>query len=323
MNILILGHNFFGYEKEYLEEIKKRYNAIYINLQITFIERIYLFVIKKLFGEQKREVLTASFYNKKIKKELKNINIGIDILFVINLLDLKKENFSFIESNYKIKEKWLYLWDDISRVKKFEEFKQNFNKIYSFDKKDSLDNNLIYRPTFYSKRLESLKKNKVIYQTSFVGIYSIERNKILNNIIKKVFKNNFIYLYLDFFKYIKDYFFSPNYKLKDIKFIKVSKENYNFIMSQSEIIIDLIQSEFNQTGVTQRTLDALYLGKKIITNNKYVKNYEFYNSNNILIIDENTTKEEIIEFKNKEYVNLDKNIISYYSVEQWVKDIFK
>ena len=320
MKILILSYNFFGYEKEIIEELKMNYEIKYVNLELTFLEMLYLYFIQIILSIKKRKEIYSKIINKKLK--IKNSDFkNIDILFVLGFNEFNQNNFDFLNNNFNIKEKYLYLWDDVTRVKEFSLYKKYFNQIYSFDKKDCQDNEFIYRPTFYSKRLEKLEKNKIKYEISFVGAYSIKRNFYLKNIIDKNFTNKFIYLYMDLKKYLKDYIFNLNYKVKDINFFKISKEKYNLIMSQSEIVIDLLQ--FNQTGVTQRTLDALYLNKKIITNNEYIKNYDFYNSNNILIINENTTEKEIRNFKNKKYIEINKEIIEYYSLERWIKDIFE
>lgn len=319
-NILILGYNFFGYENEILKELSKKYNVKYVNLENNFLERTYSYILKKTIGNEKRNLFIIKLWNKKINKIIKN-EFNIDILFVLGIFNLKKENFIFLDKTYNIKNKKLYLWDTIQRIENFYEYRKYFNEIYSFDKKDCDTFQLIYRPTFFSKRLERLENIKNIYKFSFVGAHSLKRENFLKKILDQNSKNNFVYLYLDFFMYIKKYIFDIKYKLNNFKFFKISKEKYNLIMSQSEIIIDLLQ--FNQTGVTQRSLDALYLKKKIITDNKYIKNYDFYNPNNILIINENTTRKEIEEFQNKEYIEIDKNIISYYSIERWVQDIFE
>ena len=109
--------------------------------------------------------------------------------------------------------------------------------------------------------------------------------------------------------------------LKNITLIYISREKYNKLMLNSEIILELLQ--FKQSGITQRTLDAVYLNKKLITNNSYVKKYDFYHENNILVINENTIEEEIENFKKLEYVKISDEIIGYYSIEQWAKDIFE
>lgn len=317
----MLSYNFFGYEKEIIKELKLKYEVKHISLETNFLEIFYLYFLEIIFSITKRKEVYSKMINKKIERGINADFKNIDILFVLGFNEFDQNNFKFLSNNLNIQKKYLYLWDDVTRVKELFLYKEYFNKIYSFDKKDCQENGFIYRPTFYSKRLEKLEKNKIKYEISFIGAYTIERNYYLKKIINKIFNNKFIYLYMDFRRYLKHYFFNSKYKVKDINFFKISKEKYNLIMSQSEIVIDLLQ--FNQTSVTQRALDALYLNKKIITNNEYIKNYDFYNSNNILIINKNVTEKEIRNFKDKKYIEINKKIIEYYSLERWIKDIFE
>ena len=53
---------------------------------------------------------------------------------------------------------------------------------------------------------------------------------------------------------------------------------------ESKAIIDIVSS--GQHGLTLRPLDAMFLKKKLITNFGGIKEYEFYDSRNIFIIDE-------------------------------------
>lgn len=56
------------------------------------------------------------------------------------------------------------------------------------------------------------------------------------------------------------------------------------LISQSRVIVDITKS--NQVGITLRVLEAAFMGKKLLTNNKCVKELDFYNEKNMLIIDD-------------------------------------
>ena len=67
-------------------------------------------------------------------------------------------------------------------------------------------------------------------------------------------------------------------------------------MKHSKVILELVSN--GQMGITQRPYEALFFGKKLITTSEAVKQYPFYCTENILIIDiENPpSKEKIKEF---------------------------
>ena len=116
-----------------------------------------------------------------------------------------------------------------------------------------------------------------------------------------------------------NFFKFNNERIKISPFL-LKREKYNTILADSDIIFDLVR--FNQTGLTQRIFDALFLEKKIITTSSVIKNYDFYNEDNILILDINTTIDDIEKFRKKKYIRVDKKIVENYSIKNWVADIF-
>jgi len=327
MKILYIGYKFYGYENEIIEKLKKENEVTFLDYTPSFFKMVLLKVIRIIFGNALWERYLSHEVEKSLRKEIikRSEKEDIDILFVIAWSFLKRENLVYLENFYKFKKKKLYLWDDIGKIKNFFEYKDYFDEIYSFDRRDCKNFNLKYRPTFYSERLKFLKKeNEIKYIFSFIGEYSLRRSDLLKKIVQD-YKKSFIYLYYSPYIYLLKYLFNKEYKMKDIKFSKISRENYNNILQESEIVIDLINSE--QTGVTQRSLDAIFLEKKIITNNENIKLSPIYLENNVLVINETQTKEEIISKVNTflltEYMKYPEEIINYYSLDQWIKEIFR
>jgi hypothetical protein len=63
--------------------------------------------------------------------------------------------------------------------------------------------------------------------------------------------------------------------------------------------------------------------KKIITTNKSISEYDFYNPNNILILDENSEIDINLDFFKTPYQALSDAIYYKYTIENWVKTVFK
>jgi hypothetical protein len=57
-------------------------------------------------------------------------------------------------------------------------------------------------------------------------------------------------------------------------------------MRSSDVVIDICNSY--QNGLTMRTIEAVGLRKKIVTNNNNISQYPFYHPNNVLLISEMT-----------------------------------
>ena len=76
-----------------------------------------------------------------------------------------------------------------------------------------------------------------------------------------------------------------------------------------------------QRGLTMRTIEMIGVGKKLITTNKGIRDYDFYNADNIYVIDrENPVVSE--EFWTSSYKEISTEILNRYSIESFVKDIF-
>lgn len=312
--IYILGSSFYGYEQEIINELKKKYDVTFINYRLNLFE----FFLCKILGKKVKKIIIKQKLKQKLKQKM------IDIILVIGGQEIYKENILYLKKNYEVKKYILYLWDNIDRVKNFNEIYKFFDKVYSFDYTDCEKYNLNYRPTFYSSRLKEVKYKNLEQNIEifFIGIY--RKNRL--DIVKHLNNNkNFIYLYYSklFFyllKFLKNKEFLDVDK-KYINFQPIKKEKYNEIFKHSKYILDI--PEKNQAGLTQRILDALFLEKKIITTQKNIIKEKFYNKDNILIIEKYEDIKDHDYFFKTEYRTIDKEIIEYYSIESWARDILK
>lgn len=317
--IIIIGYPFYGYEKEIQEEVKKKYEVYFVDISLNFFER-NISRIKRTYKNINYEIIRDRFVEQKIKKlEALNKGIEYDFVLVLGYYKLPIEYFNYIKTKMKVKKIFLYIWDTINVIPNFDQYRKNFDKIFSFDRSESTFYNLIYRPTFYSNRLKKYKNIKHKYKISFIGEFTEERYKLIEKYFINT-KDSYFFIFTYPRLYLKKI-------LEDKKYFKIlfpfylKREKFNKILTESNIILDLVR--FNQEGLNQRVLDCLYLNKKIITTNNKICDYEFYNKNNILVLDENTQLEEIEKFKESKYVEILPQIIEYYSLTRWIKDIFE
>ena len=92
-------------------------------------------------------------------------------------------------------------------------------------------------------------------------------------------------------------------------------------IKQAACMLDLGVIEKHQ-GLTFRVFEAIGYHKKIITNNPDIANYDFYNPQNILIINEQNISIPN-EFLTSSYIPIPDQIIRKYTLETWVKTVFK
>ena len=65
-------------------------------------------------------------------------------------------------------------------------------------------------------------------------------------------------------------------------------------------------------------MEAFFFGKKLITNQKSVKEADFYDPNNIFIIDMDSW-DELDAFLQKDIVPLSSSIVEKYTYQSWLR----
>ncbi|MDY5764721.1 MAG: hypothetical protein SPK10_08025 [Treponema sp.] len=311
MNILFVGMRFNNYELKIKEEFEKQGHSvdlIYDKPKSYIVPAKFLsknFIQKKNYEYQERNL-----------KKINNRNY--DIVFIIvgrNLSDsflktVKKENTKIV----------LYLWDDVARVENFELLQKYSDKIISFDKEDCTKYGFTFLPLFYLndfyQEISDSPKKYDIY-----GVYwnHSDRLRIINSIIKQSCEKS-----LFFYIAVGRIFFLRTLLRKEaaIHFSFRSmpyRENVEN-MKDAKAILDI---QFpSQHGLTIRTIEALGSGCKVITTNESVKQYDFYNPQNILIIER---EHPVVDWNvlDSPYQRIDENIRRKYSVTNWVKSVLK
>lgn len=183
----------------------------------------------------------------------------------------------------------LYLWD-ILRTTNVCEVIPYFDKALSFDPDDVANNdNLIFRPTFYVPQYSEIKQDVAYrYDIMFVGTLHSNRYRIIQNFIS-IFRNIgldfYIYLYVpSWIVYIKDWLKKfPYIKISSVKFIPITMLDTVKILSETRAVLDINYT--SQNSLSMRAFEALAAQRKYITTNPEIRNYDFYDERNILIID--------------------------------------
>ena len=183
-------------------------------------------------------------------------------------------------------------------------------KIWSYDKNDCEKYNLHLTPTTYcTAYLKPKKETK--YDVLFVG-----RDKGRASFL------------LDFEQKMKDLGLRTCFVItKDGRFSK-QKSFYEKEISYEEIIDLITQSRSilnvalpGQVGITVRDLESLFMGVKLLTTNKYIKNADFYHKDNIFIIDEDYSPNKILDFINRPYVEISKEVKNKHVFSYFIQKV--
>ncbi|HDR1313781.1 TPA: hypothetical protein QB375_002130, partial [Pasteurella multocida] len=91
-------------------------------------------------------------------------------------------------------------------------------------------------------------------------------------------------------------------------------------VQESEFLIDFLND--THVGLSFRVFEALHFGKKLITTNYSIVDYDFYHPNNIFVWDGKDIS-GLKSFLQLPYFSLEQEIILKYSFSHWVKRIIE
>ena len=319
--VLFISH--YNYHKEIINTLKE------LGYDVTFYnDKPNDSFLYKFAGRYKINFFNSFFANYYDKIIEKTKNVKFDYVFLINAEYIPLHSLNNLRERNKESVFILYMWDSISNKGATKEKLKFFDYCYSFDTYDvNHTEELTLMPLFYIKNFHPIVKNKYDYDIAFVGTAHDDRPKIINQVkeqCEKAGRKIYCFLYSPHvLVYMYTKLTNKNYKgihAREMSFEKIPYAVTAEIYQNSKCVIDIENS--GQSGLTIRTIEILGLKKKLITTNKEIIKYDFYNSNNIMVVD----RENFIidfEFVDKPFVDLPNNIYESYSLRSRLKEIFE
>ncbi len=284
-----------------------------------------------LFDKMRLSIQKDIFRDKKIKNKLYIKYKSKEILEIISHFKKNEFEYSFlirsdiypedvIDRIFEISKYNIgYQWDGVDRFPNVLNLIPKFDKFFVFDEKDysiykSRFPNLHIADNFYIDCFSGFKEKSI--DLFYVAAYTKNRLIDLQIILSKIKENS----NLEFFKIFLDI---RGKKIKpvnpNIQYTKnlLSYEENLEMVSKSKVLLDLRRE--NHDGLSLRFFEALKYKCKIITNNKTIINYDFYNSANIFIVGIDPWK-HLNAFLNTEFVSVEDSIIKKYSFSFWIKE---
>ncbi len=326
MRILFFGLETFGYEKRILDEMLAQ-GAIVDYYSVRSVRS----KIGKSIAKFAPTILSAitDLYYEIIRRKISK-NVYDTILFIkcdmVTCKTLRSYRHTF--KNAKMR---LHLWDSLNNIKGIESKLRFFDRITSFDREDCRNHpEFGFRPLFYAndymwsdKQKDECEKPQ--YHISFCGTIHTDRYYILETVRRICEKSDLKFYH---YYYLQSRFVYFVYRITNIQYRKARVREFKYkslsagkvseIMRESMAIFDIQHP--GQTGLTMRTIETIGMRKKLITTNKDVVNYDFYNPNNVYVMDRSHIHVPT-EFLNKPYVKLPDDVYNSYSISRWVTDV--
>jgi hypothetical protein len=323
-SVLLIGPRFFGYETRIINQLKARgANPHFIDDRPSndTLTKILVRVSPKLIKSRLRSYHTAQIA--KYKK------IDFDFLLFIEPESCSKKIISQYKTSFPSSRFILYLWDSLrNKAGHLVDCLEYFDQSFSFDDIDCNVYGLRFRPLFFLQQSPSdLTRPDPVYAISFIGTVHSDRHKLLASIFLQAKRLNLSCFYYPFLPSKLMYFVykitKPEWRkvrMKDINFKPLAYQEVLQVMNSSSAVIDIEHP--GQRGLTMRTLEIIGADKKILTTNAQIRNYPFYSSDRVKIIDRSSPEIESAFFESIPKP-LPEELLRTYSVDGWLDEILK
>ena len=251
---------------------------------------------------------------------------GPDVVYIVRGQAFDAKILKYMRERFTKAKFIFYQWDPLCG-KKIPEILEQYDYAYSFDSDDVKNNpEFKFRPSiFLNEYVKIADKKEFKYDVCFVGTIYNNRWGVIKR-YQDYFDafgiKSFFYLYMaswtlylwDFIR--KGTFVSP----KKMRFKPMTYLENVEMVKESKCVLDFVYSK--QTGLSMRAFESMAAHRKYITNNAEVKNYDFYNPTNVLVVD---ALNPVIprEFINSPFEPVDERILYKYSIQGFIDETFQ
>lgn len=200
-----------------------------------------------------------------------------------------------------------YAWNPLTYSDDYKLLSQRWHKT-SFSLEDAYTNGFQYAGTFYHP-LENYKSKNIQYDGVFIGIPKGREQKIHE--IKEMFQKGHLKMLVKLVDNVRAlYNFRYSQRLPYRKVIEYCLKSHSIV----EVL------EKGQSGPSLRSMESIFMRKKLITTNEKIVDYDFYHPDNVFIYGINNNA-EINSFLQKPYHDINKEIVDWYCFSNWLKRI--
>lgn len=283
---------FFGWTADYdrlmINELSKKINVKAIN----FPEGRFFFRINKVFGY------------KIIRFFLKICSFGISDASLLVFKD--SDGYGYHKNLDLFKQKKILLIRNIIYKDSVCFFRDNFDEIYSFDQLQAKKNNFKLMSQIFPLISVPYDTNIKYNSCYFVGLDK-HRAQTLNVIGDVIHSKYGIECDFNIVKDKTSSSVSPYYISKGLSYADNLKKT-----QECTFILEINQQ--GQSGLTLRTLEAMFFSKKLISNNPHLKKFDFYDEGRIYVFEsvEDFNSNEFTKFIEAPFLKIEEHMLNKY-----------
>lgn len=247
-----------------------------------------------------------------------------DVVLVVNGQTLSRHTLSTIRTSYPEARFVLYMWDSIANRAHGLDQLVLFDRVCTFDPRDATRYGMHLRPLFYGKGFAAEPSAPVHHHISFVGTAHTDRFAVIDRLRRTLpgSVHQYWYLYLQAPWVLQAYRWGKpamrHARADDFHFVPLDKPALQAVFAGSGAILDIEHP--HQVGLTMRTFETLGAGKKLVTTNAGVRDYDFYSDRNVRVIDRHAPSIPR-EFLETPPEPLSRELRERYSIAGWLDEV--
>lgn len=318
--VLLIAPRFFGYEHEIVAELTRQGMQVDMLPDRPFSSPFVKAVMRfrpELGGHQASD----RFFTERLRSLDRN---DYAIILVIQGEGVTARTLAKLRTTYPRARMVFYTWDSIENKPFSKRNLPHYDRCSTFDPVDAKKYGMIFRPLFFSPGFDRPADATYTYDLSFIGTVHSDRYRIVHALVEQLppETQSFIYLYLQApWMYDLRRIFTKTLagaKREEFRFDPLSKDIVQATFFGSRAVVDIEHP--NQRGATMRTFETIGSHRKMITTNASLRNYDFYDPRNILIVDRQAPMLDR-NFLGMPYAQIPEIIRTKYALSQWVKEV--
>ncbi len=314
MKITLITLDNWGFNSFIVNELKEQGHIVE---HIDFNKFLYKYPTKI---QRAKNFFRKTLLRRNVKKEHLHVEIlkrldsleFQDIIFMVKADYLLPKTIKAIKPNCK---KYISFFNDnYKRAPNIKNIYSYFDAVFSFEKEDVKRFNFKFITNFIYKEFPLTPSNEedAVFN---ISTYDLKRLKIIEEIAYKLDKIKESYSIYSVGKNAESYKFDTKIVYANKKMNLSEMESY---IKKTKALLDVHRE--NQQGLTFRVFESLGYKKKLITTNKDIVNYDFYDANNILVIDKNNV-EIPKSFFETPYKEVPEKIYKKYILKHWLEKV--
>jgi hypothetical protein len=317
--VLLIAPRVFGYDEDIRREIEQRGYAVDLLPDRPFRSSLMVATAKL------RPELTLIYTDYLYKRLLESFGAPhYETILVVNAQTVSSNVLRLLRASYPRARFVLYMWDSIENRPMVLSKLGQFDRAYSFDPESARKYGMVLRPLFFSKSFEEMPTADIDFDLSFVGTIHTDRYAVIDRLRRQLphGARTYWYMYLQarwvyyWFRAVKPSMSRTT--SSEFHFVPLSREGLRLTFARSRAVLDIEHPL--QRGLTMRTLEALGARRKLVTTNAQIRDYDFFSSTNVCVIDRERPLVPS-EFFESAFEDIPLDMYRRYTLAGWVDEV--